>query len=65
MTSRELLRKLRRLGATVDPKRGKGGHVMVAHRGRTSVVPTGSGEIRSGTLFKILHDLGLKRDGLN
>ncbi len=36
------------------------------HRcGRTSVAPTGSGEIRSGTLFKILHDLGLKRDDLN
>lgn len=64
MTSRELLRKLRRLGATIDSKRGKGGHVMVRFRDRVSVVPTGSGEIRRGTLFKILRDLGLKLEEL-
>jgi hypothetical protein len=28
MSSRELRRKLRRLGATIEPNRGKGGHVM-------------------------------------
>lgn len=59
MTGSELLRKLRRLGATIDPKRGKGGHVTVILHGRTTVVPTGSGEIRRGTFFKILRDLGL------
>ena len=57
MTSRELLRKLRRLGATVDPARGKGGHVQVALRGRKSIVPT-------GTLFAILRDLRLTLDDL-
>lgn len=66
MTSREkLLRKLRRLGATVDPARGKGGHVQVELRGRKSIVPTGSGEIRRGTLFSILRDLRLTLDDLS
>ena len=38
MTSRELLRKLRRLGATIDPARGKGGHVQVELRGATGLL---------------------------
>jgi predicted RNA binding protein YcfA (HicA-like mRNA interferase family) len=65
MNSRELLRKLRRLGATIDPHRGKGGHVEVELRGRRSIVPTGSKPIRRGTLFSILRDLGLRREDLN
>src|SRR5213076_1117351 len=65
MTSRELLRKLRRLGPTVDPARGKGGHVQVELRGRKSIVPTGSGEIRRGTLFAILRDLRLRLEDLS
>jgi predicted RNA binding protein YcfA (HicA-like mRNA interferase family) len=65
MTSRELLRKLRRLGATIDPARGKGGHVQVELRGRKSIVPTGSGEIRRGTLFAILRDLRLRLEDLS
>jgi predicted RNA binding protein YcfA (HicA-like mRNA interferase family) len=60
MTSRELLRKLRRLGATVDPARGKGGHVQAARGDRISIVPTGSGELRTGTLMRILRDLDLR-----
>ncbi|HZU90022.1 MAG TPA: type II toxin-antitoxin system HicA family toxin [Stellaceae bacterium] len=65
MTSRELQRKLRRLGATIDRRRGKGGHVMVRLRDREAIVPTGSGEIRRGTLFKIPRDLDLGLDDLN
>jgi predicted RNA binding protein YcfA (HicA-like mRNA interferase family) len=65
MTSRELLRKLRRLGVTVDPARGKGGHVQVELRGHKSIVPTGSGEIRRGTLFAILRDLRLRLEDLS
>jgi predicted RNA binding protein YcfA (HicA-like mRNA interferase family) len=64
MTSRELLRKLRRLGVTVDPGRGKGGHVRVERDGRRSIVPTGSGEVRRGTLLRILRDLELRLDDL-
>ena len=59
MTSRELLRKLRHLGVAVDPSRGKGGHVQVTRSARKSIVPTGSGEIRRGTLMRILRDLDL------
>jgi hypothetical protein len=47
MTSRELLRLLRRAGATVVPDRGKGGHIMVVLGGRQSFVPTGSGDLRT------------------
>ena len=64
MTSRELLRKLRHLGVTVDPSRGKGGHVQVVREGRKSIVPTGSGEIRRGTMMRILRDLDLTLDAL-
>ena len=64
MTSRELLRKLRRLGASVDPARGKGGHVMVWRVSRMAMVPTGSGEIPTGTLRAILRQLGLRPEDL-
>ena len=60
MNSRELLRKLRRLGASVDPSRGKGGHVIVRLGGRLAMVPTGSGEIASGTFGAIFRQLVLR-----
>ncbi len=43
------------------PGRGKGGHVMVMLGDRHSFVPTGSGELKPGTLATILKDLGLRR----
>jgi predicted RNA binding protein YcfA (HicA-like mRNA interferase family) len=64
MTSRELLRRLRRLGAEVDPSRGKGGHVMVWLRARHAAVPTGSGEIATGTFRAILRELDLRPEDL-
>jgi mRNA interferase HicA len=64
MNSRELLRKLRRLGASVDASRGKGGHVMARLGGRFAMVPTGSGEIASGTFRAILRQLGLRPEDL-
>jgi predicted RNA binding protein YcfA (HicA-like mRNA interferase family) len=64
MTSSELLRKLRRLGARVVTGRGKGGHVMVLLNAHKTFVPTGSRELKGGTLRAILHDLGLAIDDL-
>ncbi len=64
MTSRELLRRLRRLGVEIITDRGKGGHVMVRRNSRLSYVPTGSGEVKPGTLAGILRDLDLQRDQL-
>ena len=64
MTSRELLRKLRHHGVTVDPGRGKGGHVRVERDGRISIIPTGSGDLRRGTLLRILRDLELRLEDL-
>jgi len=59
MTANELLRKLRRLGVTVVPSRGKGGHVRVQRDGQVSHVPTGSGELKTGLLHGVLRQLGL------
>jgi predicted RNA binding protein YcfA (HicA-like mRNA interferase family) len=59
MTSRELLRKLRHLGASVTSNRGKGGHVRVELDGRVSHVPTGSGELKTGLIHGVLRQLGL------
>jgi predicted RNA binding protein YcfA (HicA-like mRNA interferase family) len=64
MTSSELLRRLRRAGARVVSDRGRGGHVMVMLNGRRAFVPTGSGEIKRGTLLGILKQLGLRLDDL-
>ena len=65
MTGGSSSANLRRLGLTVDPARGKGGHVQVELRGRKSIVPTGSGQIRRGTLFAILRDLRLRLEDLS
>jgi predicted RNA binding protein YcfA (HicA-like mRNA interferase family) len=64
MTSRELLRHLRRRGATIVTDRGKGGHILVELNGRRAYVPTGSGDIKTGTLFGILRTLGIRPDQL-
>ena len=64
MTSSELLRKLCRAGARIVTGRGKGDHVMVVLNGRRTFVPTGSGEIKQGTLLGILKTLELRLDEL-
>jgi predicted RNA binding protein YcfA (HicA-like mRNA interferase family) len=45
--------------------RGKGGHVRVELHGRTTIVLTGSREIRTDTFRKILRDLGLRPEDLH
>jgi predicted RNA binding protein YcfA (HicA-like mRNA interferase family) len=65
MTSSELLRRLRRRGSRVISDRGKGGHVMLVLGERQTFVPTGGNkELHTGTLRKILRDLGLTPDDL-
>jgi predicted RNA binding protein YcfA (HicA-like mRNA interferase family) len=64
MTSSELLRKLRHSGARIAAGRGKGGHVMVVLNGRRTFIPTGSGELKRGTLLGILKALELRLDDL-
>ena len=59
MKANELLRKLSRLGATVTTGRGKGGHVMVQFNGKTTYIPTGSADLKKGTLAAILKQLDL------
>lgn len=64
MTSSELLRKLRRLGAAVISERGKGGHVMVILGACRTFVPTGSGELKKGLVAGVLKALGVKPEDL-
>jgi predicted RNA binding protein YcfA (HicA-like mRNA interferase family) len=50
---------LRRVGASIQPSRGKGGHVRVELDGRVTHIPTGSGELKTGLLHGVLRQLGL------
>lgn len=65
MKANELIRKLSRLGAEVITGRGKGGHVLVRINGHQAPIPTGSGDLKKGTLAAILKQLGLTPDDLN
>lgn len=64
MKSKELLRKLTALGATVETDHGKGGHVAVTLGGKSTIVPTGTKDIAKGTFHAILKQLGLKATDL-
>ena len=70
MKSNELLRRLRKLSArqgidfTIDKAKGKGGHVVVVFGERFSVVPSGSKEIKKGTLAAICRQLGINATDL-
>jgi predicted RNA binding protein YcfA (HicA-like mRNA interferase family) len=65
VTSSELLRGLRRLGVEIDRGREKGGHVMARLGGRFAMVPTGSGELPTGTRRAILRQLGVRIEDLH
>jgi predicted RNA binding protein YcfA (HicA-like mRNA interferase family) len=57
---RELVRKLRRLGVEIEPRRGKGGHVRVRYEGRASVVLMhGDKDIGPNLVHEICKQLGL------
>ena len=59
MKGSEAKRYLQSLGATFEP--GKGGHLKVTLSGRRSVLPMhGNKELKKGTWFAILKQLGLK-----
>jgi predicted RNA binding protein YcfA (HicA-like mRNA interferase family) len=61
VTGNELIRKLRRLGAAVDPSHGKGSHQAVVLRGRKTFVPVhGKRDLSPGVLRAILRQLELK-----
>lgn len=66
MTTNELLRKLKALGATVTPGHGKGGHVRIDLNGRVSFIGMHGAkkDIGPGLFAKILRDLGLKPSDL-
>jgi predicted RNA binding protein YcfA (HicA-like mRNA interferase family) len=60
----ELLRRLRRRatrrGVEHTERPARGGHVLVRHGGRTTVVGAHPGDIPTGTFHKILKDLSLR-----
>lgn len=58
MNSKEFKRWLAKQGATFTP--GKGGHLKVHLKGRRSVLPMHSKELKRGTVEAIKKQLGLK-----
>ncbi len=64
MRTKELLKALKNLGATEDRRHGKGGHIAITLNGKTTFIPTGKGEIATGTLAAILRQLGITMQDL-
>jgi mRNA interferase HicA len=58
LKTREFRRWLAAQGATFES--GKGGHIKVFLKGRRSVLPTHSGELKTGLVEGIKKQLGLK-----
>ncbi|MGH8480177.1 MAG: type II toxin-antitoxin system HicA family toxin [Gammaproteobacteria bacterium] len=58
VNSREFKRWLERQGATFKP--GRGGHLRVFLKGRQSVLPMHSGELKKGTVEGIKNQLSLE-----
>ncbi|MEJ0063474.1 MAG: type II toxin-antitoxin system HicA family toxin [Alphaproteobacteria bacterium] len=59
MKTKEALRRLRRLGVETGGQTGS--HLKLYHRGRRSIIPMHTGEIKTGTLYAILKQLGIDR----
>lgn len=61
MQAREFLRCLRRAGAEIVAKWGKGSHVLVRYKGRSSTVPVHGGlDLDPDFLREVCKQLGLK-----
>jgi mRNA interferase HicA len=60
MNSAEFQRWLKGKGAKFDRSRGNGSHMYVNLNGKTTVMPTHSTEMRTGTVEGIKRQLGLK-----
>ncbi len=60
MKGRQFSRKLRRAGVHIDTKRGKGGHVRLSYRGRSTVLPVhGDTDLAPEFLRSICKQLGI------
>ena len=60
MKAREFLRRLRRAGAEIVAKRGKGSHVLVRYKGRSSTVPLHGGlDLDPDFIREVCKQLGL------
>ena len=62
MDAKEFQRWLKKQGIVVNAARGKGGHAQLLNpaNGLTSVMPTGRGDLKTGTVEGIKRQLGLK-----
>ena len=54
------MRRLRRAGVRIDTKRGKGGHVRLSYRGRSTVLPVhGDTDLPPELLRRVCKQLGI------
>ncbi len=60
MKGRQFIRKLRKAGVQIDTKRGKGGHIRLSYRGRSTVLPVhGDTDLAPEFLRAICKQLGI------
>ena len=60
MKGRQFVRKLRKAGVDIDTKRGKGGHVRLTFRSRSTVLPMhGDTDLAPEFLRRICKQLGI------
>ncbi len=61
MKGKQFVRRLRKAGARIATRRGKGGHYLVTYRGRQTTVPVHGGrDISPALMRKICKQLGMK-----
>lgn len=60
MKGKQFIRRLRKAGAQIDEKRGRGGHCLAKHQGRWTTIPVhGDCDLSPDFLKKICKQLGL------
>lgn len=60
MKGRQFVRRLRKAGVAIDTKRGKGGHLRLVYRGRSTVLPVhGDTDLAPEFLRDICKQLGI------
>ena len=60
MKAKEFIRKLKKHGVEIEPKRGKGGHILARFEGKKTTIPIhGSKDVDPTFLKKICKQLGV------
>lgn len=67
ITSKKLIKALKKIGFVVQKGRGKGSHIVLKKDNTVITVPQSKGELKQGTLksiLKKLKEVGISRDDI-